>query len=396
MFVFSSLGAARKPELHPAVPEVVRSNDFAWPQDWFYTLQPIPTVIPAPWAHQDVGNVATPGDASYSWGVVSVTASGDGIGNQADAFHFVYQPSTGDGELTALITSFENPGSNAKAGLMIRANLNADSPSAAISVNPTGKTAFDTRTAVGRVTDSTQGPVIPIGCWVRLTRSGSACSGYVSADGVSWTKVGSASIGFSQPPLIGLAATAGDNAAVTRADFTAITPSGAIQPLNAPPSVTITSPLPSSVLSSSEAGFINVFAIDSDGTIQKIEIYDGAAKLGESNTSQYHFSWNNPTVGSHSLTARATDNLGATRTSNPVDVSVTGVGFRIESPGFDPATDSFTFQFQAPAKSQYVVEASSDLRTWIPLATNSVSALVTSFLDRRPPATEQFYRIRLP
>ena len=46
-------------------------------------------------------------------------------------------------------------------------------------------------------------------------------------------------------------------------------------------------------------------------------------KLGEDTSSPYGMTWNNAPAGSHSLTARAVDNLGATTTSNPVNIMVT-------------------------------------------------------------------------
>jgi hypothetical protein len=69
---------------------------------------------------------------------------------------------------------------------------------------------------------------------------------------------------------------------------------------------------------------INVEASDSDGTITKVEFFDGSEKLGEDQTSPYSYNWHNITPGSHTITAKATDNGGATTTSSPVTITVTG------------------------------------------------------------------------
>jgi len=65
---------------------------------------------------------------------------------------------------------------------------------------------------------------------------------------------------------------------------------------------------------------INAIASDADGTITKVEFFQGATKLGESITSPYNFVWNNIQPGSYSLTARATDNSNTVNTSAPVNI----------------------------------------------------------------------------
>ena len=65
-------------------------------------------------------------------------------------------------------------------------------------------------------------------------------------------------------------------------------------------------------------------ASDPDGSVSKVEFYDGGTKLGEDATSPYSLSWTPPTTmtGTRSLTARAIDNLGAAGTSAAVSVTV--------------------------------------------------------------------------
>jgi len=53
-----------------------------------------------------------------------------------------------------------------------------------------------------------------------------------------------------------------------------------------------------------------------------VEFYNGTTKLGEKTFNPWSFAWNNVPSGSYSLTAVATDNLGAKKTSSPVNVSV--------------------------------------------------------------------------
>ena len=54
----------------------------------------------------------------------------------------------------------------------------------------------------------------------------------------------------------------------------------------------------------------------------KVEFYNGSTKLGEKTASPYNYSWSNVAAGIYSLTAKATDNLGASTTSGAVSVTV--------------------------------------------------------------------------
>ncbi len=63
-------------------------------------------------------------------------------------------------------------------------------------------------------------------------------------------------------------------------------------------------------------------AADSDGTIVKVEFYQGINLLGTDTTSPYSYSWSGVAAGSYTLTAKATDNAGAATTSASVSITV--------------------------------------------------------------------------
>ncbi len=100
---------------------------------------------------------------------------------------------------------------------------------------------------------------------------------------------------------------------------------GATTPNN-PPSVSITSPSSGSAFISGSNITISANANDVDGSISKVEFYNGSTKLGEDLTSPYQFTIAGAAAGSYSLTARAIDNLGSTSTSSLVSISVSGTG----------------------------------------------------------------------
>ena len=63
-------------------------------------------------------------------------------------------------------------------------------------------------------------------------------------------------------------------------------------------------------------------ASDSDGTVAKVEFFNGTSKLGEDTTSPYAFIWTSVAAGTYTLSTKATDNTGATTTSSAVSVTV--------------------------------------------------------------------------
>ncbi|GAL84854.1 carbohydrate-binding family 6 protein [Sporocytophaga myxococcoides] len=88
------------------------------------------------------------------------------------------------------------------------------------------------------------------------------------------------------------------------------------------PIVSITAPANNSIFTSPATINITANASDPDGSISKVEFYNGAAKLGEDASSPYTYSWTNVSAGSYSITAVATDNSGNKTTSAAVAVKV--------------------------------------------------------------------------
>ena len=95
---------------------------------------------------------------------------------------------------------------------MIRATLAADSAHGFMLVTPSGVKglAFQRRVVTGGVSTNTSGGSGAPPAWVRVTRSGSTISAYRSADGVTWTLVGSDSIQMGATVFAGLAVASHD------------------------------------------------------------------------------------------------------------------------------------------------------------------------------------------
>jgi parallel beta-helix repeat protein len=95
---------------------------------------------------------------------------------------------------------------------------------------------------------------------------------------------------------------------------------------NTPPTVDITSPVDGATFPQPANITINATAADSDGTVTKVEFFQGATKIGEDSTAPYSLAWSDVLAAAYSLTARATDNGSAVTTSTAVGVTVTEGG----------------------------------------------------------------------
>ncbi|MFM7023180.1 MAG: Ig-like domain-containing protein [Flavobacteriales bacterium] len=84
---------------------------------------------------------------------------------------------------------------------------------------------------------------------------------------------------------------------------------------NVAPTCIITAPANHSVFASPATINITATATDSDGSVSKVEFYNGNSLLQSDATFPYSYSWPNVAPGTYIITAVATDNKGATTTS---------------------------------------------------------------------------------
>ena len=91
---------------------------------------------------------------------------------------------------------------------------------------------------------------------------------------------------------------------------------------NSAPSVSLTDPQNNTTFAASSNIVMDATASDSDGSVTKVDFYQGTTLLGTDTSAPYTFVWPNVAVGSYSLTAKATDDANATTTSNSISVTV--------------------------------------------------------------------------
>ena len=167
-------------------------------------------VLPAPFQNQDVGAVGSAGSASYCSGQYTVSGSGADIWGTADAFQFVYTylPVSTNCDIRARVVSVQNTSGNAKAAVMIRESLAANSRHAMADVEPITSTGIEfiwrTNTSGNSTSASATGLTAPY--WIRLTRTNNTFQAYRSPDGNTWTQIGSAvTLSMSNNAYVGLA-----------------------------------------------------------------------------------------------------------------------------------------------------------------------------------------------
>ena len=85
---------------------------------------------------------------------------------------------------------------------------------------------------------------------------------------------------------------------------------------NRAPTVSLTAPSSRTIFTAPANITLSATASDRDGTIAKIEFYQGTTLVGSSTVAPYSVIWANHIAGTYSLTAKATDNLGAATTSS--------------------------------------------------------------------------------
>lgn len=93
-------------------------------------------------------------------------------------------------------------------------------------------------------------------------------------------------------------------------------------PNNSKPTVSLTAPAAGLSVCEGTSITISANAADSDGSIAKVEFYNGATLLGVDNSSPYSYTWTNATAGNKSITARAYDNSNANTPSSARTITI--------------------------------------------------------------------------
>ena len=121
-------------------------------------LEPLGTdALPSPWDVSDIGNSLKGGQKieNNNW---TIYGGGDDIWGTSDQFRFVYQKINGDFSFSVKVDSLKDTHYYAKAGIMVRENLNKNSAHGIINVFPGGSSEFGYREKSGQTMKAKPGP----------------------------------------------------------------------------------------------------------------------------------------------------------------------------------------------------------------------------------------------
>lgn len=170
------------------------------------------------WTNQDIGNVQATGSYTENSGNFIVNGSGNDIWDGQDEFHFVHQPLSGNGWISAQVYSQQSTNEWAKAGVMIRDNTNDNCAHAMMTLTPSHGTILQGRQNAGSnsihpATDNNTPQ------WVKIERSGDTFKGFVSTDGSNWNQIGSMTAAMSNDVLMGLCVTSHNDGTLSQVEF---------------------------------------------------------------------------------------------------------------------------------------------------------------------------------
>jgi len=195
---------------------------FASPQDWTVRGAKVLTL----WFR---GIPASVGSFTAGPPIYRMTAAGADIWDSSDQFHFAYKQLSGNGSITARVVSLTNTHAWAKVGVMIRESLAANSMHANAVVTPTSGVAFQRRLTTGGSSTGDTKAGIAAPQWVRLTRSGNTFTAEYSANGTTWTTIGTpVPIIMLNDVYIGLCLTSHNANATCTAEFSDVTTTGTV------------------------------------------------------------------------------------------------------------------------------------------------------------------------
>ncbi|MHC4206743.1 MAG: PA14 domain-containing protein, partial [Planctomycetota bacterium] len=165
-------------------------------------------------------------------GTYTMTASGTDITGSSDEFHYAYKILTGAGSIIARVDSVDNTNEWAKAGVMIRETLDADSAHAMAFVTPEQGVVFEYRAAAGQdnVGNAGQGPEVTAPYWIKIERDVAAnFTASASVDGSTWEMMGAwENIPMAANVYIGLALTSHDADLTCQAVFSNVMTTGTV------------------------------------------------------------------------------------------------------------------------------------------------------------------------
>lgn len=194
----------------------------------FTSPPPTPTPVPDPncpsgYTCQDIGNPTPAGSDSTSGSTISVTGGGPDINGISDHFRFVWQPITGNVQVSSQVLSITGPTTLAKAGIMVRQSSSQYAPYYGVFLVPAHGFLVQYRIPSGSTITaplfqkSNKAPL-----YLEIQRVADRFVAASSSDGITYTLIPGSQATVVMPAnvLSGLAVTSHSSTSVTTATFT--------------------------------------------------------------------------------------------------------------------------------------------------------------------------------
>lgn len=176
--------------------------------------------LPDPWLVTDIGSVGLAGSASYAGGTFTINGAGADIWGTADAFNFLYRSLSGNGTLTARIVTLDGWDFYEAAGLMVRETLDVGSKAVFAKLRYGSGFGLQFRDTTNDTYWTSDYDAYGAPYWMRIVRSDTSFSAYMSPDGSTWTQISTTmTLSMTTNVYIGMAICSHDAAVLGTATF---------------------------------------------------------------------------------------------------------------------------------------------------------------------------------
>jgi plastocyanin len=158
-----------------------------------------------------------------------------------------------------------------------------------------------------------------------------------------------------------------------------------------PPVVTITNPPHNTVVRTGANVTLQVQATD-NGTVTNVVFRRSGVAFATNTVPPYAATWSNIAAGTHSFSARATDNEGLSNDSPSITVRAVAPPTLIVT---NTSNGPLRFSFNTVVAINYVVEGAVTLTNFSPIVTNAGNGSAQQFTQTNPAPAQKFFRLRL-
>ncbi len=235
-----------------------------------------------------VGDIGTPVAAgthvTFDNQFIEMNGGGADFWTTADQGHLATTPLLGDFDVRVRVNALTRPDNVAKAALFARESRDANSRGLHVSVNPPapGRNQYEltlrpTTGANSALVGAAFAPANIPDAWMRLTRTGTAFTGFRSTNGTDWVPLGTTNQVFGPTMLVGLGVTAHTNGGlIATGTFSGLT---IIQPLRAELALTKTAST-NVVNAGQQVGYLITISNAGPDTATNVVVNDTISALG--------------------------------------------------------------------------------------------------------------------